>query len=61
MIKDKIGKIMYKWAEELWPITRSITGPGVRETLYYLKGLIPNLDIYSISSGTPVLDFCRFA
>ena len=32
MIKDKIGKIMYKWAEELWPITRSITGPGVRET-----------------------------
>lgn len=57
MIKDKIGKIMYKWAEELWPITRSITGPGVRETLYYLKGLIPNLDIYSISSGTPVLDW----
>ena len=34
MIKDKIGEIMYKWAEELWPIARSITGPGVRETLY---------------------------
>ena len=57
MIKDKIGEIMYKWAEELWPITRSITGPGVRETLYYLKGLILNLDIHSISSGTPVFDW----
>ena len=28
-----IGKEIYKFAEELWPINRSITGPGLRQTL----------------------------
>ena len=35
---------MYKWAEDLFPICRSITGPGVRETLKYINDLLPNLE-----------------
>mgnify|MGYP001494395658 CR=1 FL=1 len=34
-----IGKKMYEWANDLFPINRSITGPGVRETLKYLQKL----------------------
>ena len=28
-----IGKDIHQFAQELWPINRSITGEGVRETL----------------------------
>ena len=34
------GDEMYSWANDLFPICRSITGPGVRETLNYIKNLI---------------------
>ena len=51
------GNEMYKWAEDLFPINRSITGQGVRETLKYLKGIIPNLEIKSLSSGKKVFDW----
>ena len=30
---------MYEWAKDLFPINRSLTGPGVRETLNYIKKL----------------------
>jgi len=42
--------------DELWPITRSITGPGFRESLEILQQDIP-LDIESVSSGTEVFDW----
>lgn len=48
---------MYKWAEDLYPICRSITGPGVRETLSYIQKLIPDLKIHSIKSGETVFDW----
>jgi len=53
----KIGEDLYKWATELFPINRSITGEGVRETLKYIKNLIPDLKINSISSGDKVFDW----
>ena len=34
---------MYKWAEDLFPICRSVAGPGNLETLDYIKKIIPNL------------------
>lgn len=51
------GDFMYEIIKELFPINRSITGEGVRETLNYLKRLLPDLVIYSVSSGTSAFDW----
>ena len=51
------GLEMHTWATELFPINRSITGEGVRQTLSYLQTLIPNLKIHSVTSGQPALDW----
>ncbi|MFT5711255.1 MAG: aminopeptidase-like protein [Halioglobus sp.] len=40
----------------LFPICRSITGDGVRETLSILSETVP-LDIHTVPSGTQVLDW----
>lgn len=47
---------MYKLIEELFPICRSITGNGVRETLEGIKKNIP-LDVIEIPTGTKVFDW----
>ncbi len=50
------GKKMYELAERLYPICRSITGNGVRETLSILNEIIP-LEVVEIPSGTKVFDW----
>lgn len=52
-----IGQELIEWARDLYPIRRSLSGPGVRQTLVYLKRLLPDLQIHEISSGTQVLDW----
>lgn len=52
-----LGREMYRWAKDLFPICRSITGPGVRETLQYLKEILPGLKICYIESGESVFDW----
>ncbi|MYL21629.1 DUF4910 domain-containing protein [Halobacillus litoralis] len=47
---------MYELMKRLFPICRSITGEGVRETLRILKETIP-LDIIEVPTGTKVLDW----
>lgn len=42
--------------DELWPITRSITGPGFRKSLEILQQDIP-LEVQSVPSGTEVFDW----
>lgn len=42
--------------DELWPITRSITGSGLRESLNILQQDIP-LEIESVPSGSEVFDW----
>ena len=51
------GNRMLKHAMELFPICRSITGPGVRQTLKYLKNILPKLTIHSVPSGTQAFDW----
>lgn len=50
------GEAMYKLAEKLFPICRSITGNGLRKTLQFLSEKIP-LEITEIPSGTKVFDW----
>ena len=52
-----IGKNIYKFAQELWPINRSITGKGTKETLKLIKQHLPQLKINSVPSGTNVFDW----
>ena len=50
-VKEEIELI-----EELFPICRSITGNGVRETLDILSKYVP-IEIYEVKSGTKVFDW----
>jgi aminopeptidase-like protein len=45
-----------KLFDELWPITRSITGPGLRKSLSIFERHIP-LDVVGVPSGTDVFDW----
>ena len=54
---DSIGEWCFALAKELWPIPRSITGPGVRETLSIIKRELPNLQIYEVPSGEVAFDW----
>lgn len=51
------GQTMYDWATDLFPINRSLTGEGVRETLRYFKNIIPELEIKSVPSGYKAFDW----
>lgn len=48
---------MYQLAEKLFPICRSITGNGVRQTLQILKEEYGKMSIYEVPSGTQVFDW----
>ena len=52
-----IGNEIYDLATKLWPINRSITGQGVRETLNIISDILPNLKIHAVPSQTKVFDW----
>jgi aminopeptidase-like protein len=51
-----LGERMHALAAQLFPICRSITGDGVRETLRILQEHIP-VEMLEVPSGTPVFDW----
>lgn len=52
-----IGRKIYDLAEKLWPINRSLTGEGVRQTLRIIQNEVPELNIFEVPSGTQVFDW----
>jgi aminopeptidase-like protein len=56
--KDRsvVGKELHDFAAELYPICRSITGNGIRQTLEKIQQRIP-LEIAEVPTGTPVFDW----
>jgi aminopeptidase-like protein len=52
-----IGDSIYTLLRRLFPINRSITGDGVRETLRIIAEELPALTIHEVPSGTPVFDW----
>jgi aminopeptidase-like protein len=53
---DSLGKAMHDFINELFPICRSITGEGVRETLRLIQKRIP-LEMHEVPTGTKVFDW----
>lgn len=53
----QLGQEMYEFAEKLFPIGRSLTGEGVRESLRMIREQIPELEIREVPSGTQVFDW----
>ena len=56
-VDTEIGSKMYGWATDLFPINRSLTGAGVRETLLYFQKEIPEILIHEVASGTRANDW----
>jgi aminopeptidase-like protein len=51
------GRAMHDLARRLFPICRSITGDGVRQTLRILTEFMPGLQIHEVPSGTRAFDW----
>jgi len=51
------GKEMFALAKELFPICRSITGAGVRQTFDILLKHIPDMKLFEVPTGTKVFDW----
>jgi aminopeptidase-like protein len=56
-MNKNLGEILLSWAKDLYPINRSLTGPGVRQTLAYIQKLLPEMKIIAVPSGTKVFDW----
>ena len=56
-VSQTIGVEMHGWAKDLFPICRSLTGNGVRETLSYLSRIMPSLTVHEVPSGTQAFDW----
>ena len=48
---------MYQWMKDLFPLCRSITGEGTRETLKYFRKILPRLNIHEVPSGVQAFDW----
>ncbi len=55
--KDYLNYPMIKWAKDLFPICRSITGEGIRKTFKYFKKINNEFKVIKFRSGTKVFDW----
>ncbi len=54
--REKLGEELLQFAREFFPICRSITGEGLRQTLSMIGRRVP-VQIVNVPTGTPVLDW----
>ena len=52
-----VGNKMYALCDRLFPICRSITGDGVRETLRILQEICPAMTMHEVPTGTQAFDW----
>lgn len=57
MKENEIKNNMYQFASDIFPICRSLTGPGVRETLGWIKKYLPTLEIHEVKTGVKAFDW----
>lgn len=53
----EIGHKMFDLCDELFPINRSITGGGVRQTFDIIRKIIPEMKLYEVPTGTQAFDW----
>lgn len=51
------GRNMYELAGRLFPICRSITGNGFRQSLEMIREIVPEIQVFEVPSGTSVFDW----
>ena len=54
---QQLGKEMHQLVARLYPIYRSLTGAGVRETLSILGEHLPDLQVHEVPTGTKCFDW----
>lgn len=54
---NAVGAYCYEIAKKLFPICRSITGNGFRQSLAILKEDLPEINVFEVPSGTEVFDW----
>lgn len=54
---DAVGEEMHALAAELFPLCRSITGEGTRQTLRRIAADLPGMTLHEVPSGTPCFDW----
>ncbi|MDR2105298.1 MAG: DUF4910 domain-containing protein [Deferribacteraceae bacterium] len=57
MADNPIGLQIYNLAKRLFPICRSLTGDGVRESLKIMQQVMPNLNIFEVPTGSAAFDW----
>ena len=55
-MRQKLADELHGFAASLYPICRSITGDGIRQTLAMIQERIP-LQTFEVPTGTPVFDW----
>ncbi|MDC0990024.1 DUF2172 domain-containing protein, partial [Rhodospirillales bacterium] len=52
-----VGEQIYEFAKNIFPITRSIMGPGVRKTFEHIQKQLPELELHEVPSKTHCFDW----
>jgi len=55
--ENRVGAEMHGWARDLFPICRSLTGDGVRQTLAYIGYILKDLSVHEVPTGTVAFDW----